>query len=292
MERTGNPVSLEEAEAFCRRLTSGHYENFSVASWLLPRRLRRHFANIYAYCRMADDFADESQSADEALRRLDAWQEQLAACYQGKARHPVFIALRRTILQFDIPVKPFQDLLDAFRQDQRQTRYRTWEELLEYCSRSANPVGRLVLCVIGHRDEHRQALSDSTCTALQLANFWQDVSRDFARGRVYIPSELLDLHGYTEASLAQGIVNARWVSLMKDLLERTRALFTQGLQLPPLLTGRTRLAVELFSRGGLSILRAVERIDYDTLHHRPCLTAWDKRRLVAAGLLRLSPERA
>jgi len=285
-------VSRQEAEAFCRDLACRHYENFTVISFLLPRRLRQHFSNVYAYCRVSDDLADEAGDAKRSLASLQEWQEHLDRCYAGEASHPVFVALQSTIRQFDIPKDPFADLLKAFRQDQIQTRYRTWEALLGYCRYSANPVGRLVLYLCGHRDERRQRLSDETCTALQLTNFWQDVARDYRRGRIYIPLELMEAHGYSEDLLGRGVFNGAWVSLMKHLVNRTRPLFYSGLKLCSLLRGRVSVDIELFSRGGLEILRAIEASGCDTLHQRPVLTHWKETRLIAGALLRsLNPLR-
>jgi len=279
-------VTQKEAEAFCRALARRHYENFTVISFLLPRRLRQHFANVYAYCRVSDDLADETGDPQQALRFLDEWNEHLNLCYQGKAIHPVFVALGSTIREFQIPRQPFEDLLTAFRQDQTMSRYATWQELLDYCRNSANPVGRLVLYLCGYRDNRRQDLSDHTCTALQLANFWQDVARDYSRGRIYIPLEILERHGYSEEMLSRRLCNEAWVSTMRDVVQRTRPLFMNGLQLCNLIEGRIRFDIELFSRGGLEILRAIEAIGYDTLHHRPVLTAWREIRLIASCLLR------
>ncbi|PYV15300.1 MAG: squalene synthase HpnC [Acidobacteria bacterium] len=282
-------VSRAEAEAFCRALAERHYENFTVVSFLLPRPLRQHFANVYAYCRVSDDLADEIGDRERALSRLAEWGSHLDRCYEGESTHPVFVALAATIREFDIPKGPFADLLVAFRQDQLQTRYRTWQELLGYCANSANPVGRLVLHLSGYRDERRRLLSDATCTALQLANFWQDVARDYERGTIYVPEEVMRAHGYSEELLARRVADERWTALMEDLIGRTRALFAQGLELPRLIPGRLRLAIELFSRGGLAVLRAIEReCRYDTLHRRPALSRRRKALLIAAALTRSS----
>src|SRR6058998_3310616 len=208
-------VSQREAEAFCRALARSHYENFTVISFLLPRRLRQHFANVYAYCRVSDDLADETRDPQRALQLLDEWNEHLNLCYQGKAIHPVFVALGSTIREFQIPKQPFEDLLAAFRQDQTKSRYRTWQELLDYCRNSANPVGRLVLYLCGYRDPDRQALSDFTCTALQLANFWQDVSRDLDKDRIYIPEDLMASNGLAEADLFDRRFDGRYRRLMR-----------------------------------------------------------------------------
>ena len=279
--------SRREAEAFCRELAERHYENFSVVSFLLPRPLRQHFANVYSYCRISDDLADELGDRQHALERLAEWGRHLDRCYEGEEAHPVFVALGVTIRQFDIPKQPFADLLAAFRQDQEQDRYETWTDLLGYCANSANPVGRLVLYLSGYRDERRQTLSDATCTALQLANFWQDVHRDYEKNRVYIPQELMRAHGCSEEMILRRAADQRWVSLMKELIGRTRELFAHGLELPPLLDGRLRLAIELFSRGGMEVLRAIE-VDcrYDTRTRRPALSGTRKNLLILEALAR------
>ena len=207
-----------EAERYTRWLATHHYENFNVVSWLLPRRLRQHFYNVYAYCRWADDLGDEVADPARALELLDDWDQELRDCYAGKPSHPVFIALRQTIAACDIPIEPFSDLLVAFRQDQTVHRYPTWNGVLGYCRYSANPVGRLVLYLCGYRDAERQQLSDATCTALQLANFWQDVCRDLEKGRIYIPLEALAAHGLTEDDIVARRFDERYVSLMKELI--------------------------------------------------------------------------
>src|SRR5690242_9578538 len=194
--------SEAEARQYCRRLASTHYENFSVATWFLPQRLRQHFCNVYAYCRISDDLGDEVGNPAAALQLLDEWEAELNACYAEGARHPVFVALAHTVRTFDIPKQPFADLLKAFRQDQTVTRYQSCEDLLGYCRYSANPVGHLVLYVCGYRDAERQALSDFTCTALQLANFWQDVSLDYTKGRIYLPLEDLNRFGVAQTDIA------------------------------------------------------------------------------------------
>lgn len=277
----------EEAEAFCRNLARRHYENFPVLSPFLPPALRPHFAAVYAFCRIADDLADEVQDPAESLERLDRWEALLAECYRGRAAHPVFVALQRTIRTFDLPPEPFLDLLAAFRQDRVQSRYLDWQELMGYCAKSANPVGRLALRIAGYADERRARLGDRTCTALQLANFWQDLADDYRRGRVYIPRAILDQHGCSEEMLAHASVSPAWRAMMADLVARTRALFAHGLELVGLLGGRMRLAVALFSSGGLTILRKIERARYDTLTRRPALSSLDRAR-VFAGALRIA----
>src|SRR5713101_718563 len=196
--------SQQEAQSYCERLARTHYENFSVATWFLPRRLRQHFFNVYAYCRISDDLGDETGDQQASLLLLDEWEAELNACYDGSPRHPVFVALAATVRQFDIPKQTFADLLQAFRQDQTVTRYETFDHLLGYCHYSANPVGHLVLYLCGYRDPERQLLSDFTCTALQLANFWQDVSADFAKGRIYLPLEDLRRFGVSEEMIRDG----------------------------------------------------------------------------------------
>ncbi len=263
--------TVAEAERYTRRLATHHYENFNVVSWLLPRRLHQHFYNLYAYCRWADDLGDEISDPARALALLDDWDLELRDCYAGEASHPVFIALRETILALDIPREPFSDLLIAFRQDQTVNRHATWDDVFHYCRYSANPVGRLVLYLCGYRDAERQRLSDATCTALQLANFWQDVSRDLEKGRIYIPLEALAAHGLTQDDIVQRRFDARYVSLMKELVARTRQLFVEGMPLARSVDPALRVDIEMFSRGGLAVLDAIEVVGYNTLEQRPSI---------------------
>jgi len=258
-----------EAQAYTRWLATDHYENFNVASWLLPKELHQHFYNLYAYCRWADDLGDEIPTRERALELLDWWERELEACYEGRPSHPVFVALRETIVAKDVPKQPFADLLKAFRQDQVVKRYSTWDGVLDYCVYSANPVGRLVLYLCGYRDEERQRLSDATCTALQLANFWQDVSRDLEIGRIYIPLDRAAAHGLSEKDIVGRKFDARYVSLMKELIEYTRELFEKGMPLAKRVEGKLSVDLEMFSRGGLAVLDAIEAVGYDTLHRRP-----------------------
>src|SRR5215467_1940782 len=223
--------SPEAAQQYTHWLATHHYENFNVASWLLPKDLHQHFYNLYAYCRWADDLGDEVPDTQRALQLLDWWEDELNACYQGHPSHPVFVALRETVVAKDIPKQPFADLLKAFRQDQAVKRYPTWGAVLGYCVYSANPVGRMVLYLCGYRDEHRQSLSDATCTALQLANFWQDVSRDLEKNRIYIPLDVAARHGVSEDDIVSRRFSLHYVALMKDLISRTRELFDEGLPL-------------------------------------------------------------
>jgi squalene synthase HpnC len=277
--------SAEEAQKYTRWLATHHYENFNVVSWLLPKALHQHFYNVYAYCRWADDLGDEVPDPHRALELLHWWEHQLNACYEGKPSQAVFVALRETIIAKDIPKQPFADLLKAFRQDQTIKRYPTWDAVLGYCVYSANPVGRLVLYLCGYRDEQRQRLSDATCTALQLANFWQDVSRDLDIGRIYIPLDVAAAHGLSESDIVERRFDDRYVRLMKDLIARTRALFAEGQPLAKMVDGRLSVDLEMFTRGGLAVLDAIETMGYDTLHHRPTVSKLKQAGLLGRALL-------
>jgi squalene synthase HpnC/squalene synthase HpnD len=276
-----------EAQRYTRWLATHHYENFNVVSWLLPRRLHQHFYNVYSYCRWSDDLGDEVDNPTRALELIDAWEDELQLVYRADRgpSHPVLIALRETVREKNIPIGPFRDLLRAFRQDQHLHRYGTWDELLDYCVYSANPVGRLVLYLCEYRDEERQRLSDHTCTALQLANFWQDVSRDLEKGRIYIPIDALQSHGLTEADIVARRFDERYARLMKSLVARTRELFAAGAPLARQVDETLRVDIELFSRGGLAILDAVEASGYNTLDQRPALTKLTKVRLLGGALV-------
>ncbi|MBS1840124.1 MAG: squalene synthase HpnC [Acidobacteria bacterium] len=278
--------SPETAQHFTKWLATHHYENFNVVSWLLPKDLHQHFYNVYAYCRWADDLGDEIPDAPRALELLDWWNSELDLCYEGKPSHPIFIALRQTIFEKDIPKQPFADLLKAFRQDQTTKRYQTWEAMIGYCVYSANPVGRLVLYLCGYRDEQRQKLSDATCTALQLANFWQDVSRDLEKGRIYIPLDVAARHGVAESEIVNRQFSERYVPLMKDLVARTRELFAEGYPLAKMVDGRLSVDLEMFSRGGIAVLNAIEAQGYDTLNRRPSIGKVKQARLLGGVLLR------
>jgi squalene synthase HpnC len=280
-----NDCSPAAAQDYTRWLATHHYENFNVASWLLPKDLHQHFYNLYAYCRWADDLGDEVPQKERALELLDWWERELDACYDGRPSHPVFVALGETILAKNIPKQPFVDLLRAFRQDQNVKRYPTWDSMIGYCVYSANPVGRLVLYLCGYRDEARQAMSDATCTALQLANFWQDVERDLEKGRIYIPLEAAALHGLTEEDIVDRHFDQRYVNLMKDLIARTRVLFAQGAPLAKMVSGRLSVDLEMFSRGGVAVLDAIEAMGYDTLHQRPAISKAKQVRLLGRSLL-------
>jgi len=278
--------TLAEAEQYTRALARAHYENFHVATWLLPRRLRQDFYNVYAFCRWADDLGDEIGSAQESLRLLEWWRGELEAMYAGAVRHPVFVALRRTVERHGLPLEPFADLIQAFEQDQRVTRYRTWEEVYGYCRHSANPVGRLVLYMCGYQDEERARLADATCTGLQLANFWQDVAVDLDKGRIYLPLELLERHGASLEDLLARRATRAFRAAMREAVEVARGWFEQGLPLARRVDRRLAVDIELFSRGGMQILKKIEEQDYDVLSRRPAISRAERARLLLGTVLR------
>ena len=284
-EGPAKAYSLAKAYAYCQRLATSHYENFTVASWLLPRALRPHVHAVYAYCRGVDDLGDEAEG--DRLTLLDDWEAELRRCFDGDAQQPAFVALQETIRRFDIPPEPFLRLIEANRMDQRVNRYRTFTDLQAYCQNSANPVGHLVLYLFGYRDEERQRLSDSTCTALQLTNFWQDVRRDLGKDRIYIPLEEMERFHYSEEDLLAARFDGRLRDLMAFQVRRTRELFRSGLELIPRVRGRLRLDLRLFSLGGLAVLDAIEDIGYDVLNRRPKLSRARKALLALRGLLPL-----
>jgi squalene synthase HpnC len=271
--------TLEEARAWCKHLAETHYENFHVATWFLPARLRPHFQAIYAYCRVSDDLSDEVGNTEQSLALLDLWGRELDACYEGRARHPVFVALAETIRICSIPREPFADLLTAFRQDQLVTRYATMQDVLGYCRYSANPVGRLVLYTCGYSDDERFRLSDFTCSALQLANFWQDVRVDWAKDRVYLPQHEMQRFGVTDATIEQGITTPEFRALLKYEVEYARDLFRQGLPLIGMVDRDLAVDLDLFSRGGLEILNAIEDQNFDVLTSRPSISKRTKLQL-------------
>jgi len=285
-EALARRYSREEAEAYTRALARAHYENFHVATLLLPRPLRQEFYNVYAFCRWADDLGDEIGDPAESLRLLAWWRGELEAMYGGTPRHPVFVALRGTIERHGLPVEPFADLIRAFEQDQRVTRYRDWEELYGYCRCSANPVGRLVLYLCGYRDEERRQLSDATCTALQLANFWQDVAADLEKGRIYLPLQLLERHGCALEDLMARRATPAFCAAVREAVEVARQWFERGLPLARMVDRRLAVDIELFSRGGLRILDKIEQQDYDVLSGRPVIGRVERVRLLLGTLLR------
>jgi squalene synthase HpnC len=277
--------TLAAAQQYCRRLARSHYENFSVASWFLPPSLRQHFFNVYAYCRISDDLGDEVGDPAASLRLLEQWEMELHACYAGSPRHPVFVALAETVRGFDIPKQPFADLLTAFRQDQTVIRFPVFQDVLNYCRNSANPVGHLVLYLCGYRDSERQALSDFTCTALQLANFWQDVSDDYGKGRIYLPLEDLSRFQVAEQDIAERRNTAAFCELMRFEVSRAREWFARGLPLIKKVDKQLAVDLELFSRGGQEILNAIERQDFRVLGRRPSISKTRKLALVARAAL-------
>jgi squalene synthase HpnC len=303
--------SLPEARAYCERLARRHYENFSVATWFLPERVRPHFHSVYAYCRISDDLGDEVGDPQQSLRLLEEWEGELNATYlslvqapppdvrrdvekleagpssrnPARPTHPVFIALRETIRECNIPREPFADLLKAFRQDQTVGRYQTFDEVLAYCRYSANPVGRLVLYACGYCDDERQQLSDFTCTALQLANFWQDVWTDYGKGRIYIPLEDMQHFGVSEQDIASRRFTPQFRELMKFEVARAREWFHRGFPLARKVDKELAPDIELFTRGGQEILNAIERQHFDVLTRRPAISKARKLALVARAAM-------
>lgn len=278
--------ALTDAEAYCRRLATAHYENFPVVSGLLPRELRQQFCNVYAFCRWADDLGDEAGDPQRALTLLAWWRGLVEKCYQGEATHPVFVALLPTIQSYQIPMDPLLDLISAFEQDQTVREYETFDQLHDYCRRSANPVGRLVLLLCRQSTLENIAWSDSICTGLQLANFWQDVARDLAIGRIYLPREDYERFGYRRADFEQHHTNPAFLALMQFEVGRARRFLINGLPLVNRLPDRLQIAIDLFARGGMRILDKIERMDYRVWDRRPTVTKFDALRLVLAGLMR------
>lgn len=274
---------------YCERLAKSHYENFTVVSWFLPKRLRPSMYAVYAFCRHTDDLGDEA--AGDRLVLLNEWEQDLRRCVDGAPRHPILTALQPTLRRHQMPLEPFLRLIEANRMDQRIRRYATYEDLVHYCEHSATPVGRMVLHVFGYGDVERQRLSDATCIALQLANFWQDVARDEALGRIYIPQEDMRRFGYTETELQQRVVNDKLRELMRFEVERARGLFVEGARLVPRVNRELRLDLNLFTAGGLALLDSIERQGYETLSRRPQVSKGKKMRLVLSGLLRLTAQR-
>lgn len=277
-------LSREEALAYCARLTATHYENFSVVTWLTPHEHRPAFQSIYAFCRWSDDLGDEVGDPVKSLELLEWWRGELQAMYRGEVRHPVMIALAETVKRYGIPIEPFQALISAFEQDQRVTEYLTYEQLLDYCVRSANPVGHLVLYVAGVYSPANARLADATCTALQLANFWQDVARDLAIGRIYLPREDRDRFGYPDSDLRSLRFTPEFRQLLMFEVERARDLLREGRTLMPRIPGALAVDVDLFSRGGSAILDRIEARGYDVLSERPALTRWTKLALLGRAL--------
>ena len=281
--------SREESRAYARDLSRAHYENFQVVSFLLPKRLHQDFFHIYAFCRWADDLGDEMGKRGPEL--LGWWRAELEAMVDGRTRHPVYVALAETVERHGMGPEPFRDLIHAFQLDQTQTRYRTYEQVLDYCVYSANPVGRLVLHLGGYTDSARRALSDKTCTALQLANHWQDLRRDFEeRDRIYLPEDVLEKHGSSHETFARdvkaGTASAELRAAVRELVDRAEGLFQEGLPLCDQVDRRLAIDLELFSRGGMAILEKIRAQDYDVIAERPRVSKLDRMRLLGGVLLR------
>jgi squalene synthase HpnC len=279
--------SLEEAKDWCHRLATSHYENFHVATFFLPKRVRPHFESVYAFCRVSDDLGDEVGDTATALRLLKSWGEMLDQCYDAseQSRHPVFVALRETVVACELPRELFHDLLRAFMQDQVKTEYDTWDEAVEYSRYSANPVGRLVLMLCGYRDEERALLSDKICTALQLANFWQDVVRDSEIPRRYLPREYMETFGVVDGQIEGRVFTPEFGAMMRALVERTRAMLREGGALPGMVDGELRVTLELFAKGGEAILDGIAAQEYDVLRGRPVVTKRRKAMLLMGALV-------
>jgi squalene synthase HpnC len=284
-------AAYSEAEAleYTRWLATHHYENFHIASVLLPKKLHQDFYNVYSFCRWADDLGDEIGDPQESLRLLAWWRTELEAMFRGQTSHPVFVALRGTVERHQIPIEPFDHLIRAFEQDQVVTRYHTFEDVFRYCVNSANPVGHLVLYLGGYRDAERQRLSDYTCTALQLANFWQDVTVDLLKDRIYLPLDLFAHYGYTTEELFAHKYNAAFRSVMADAVSVTDDLFRKGLPLIKMVDRRLALDLDLFSRGGMKVLAKIKLQDYDVLERRPYISKPERIGILLSCLHRLLP---
>ena len=276
-----------EALEYTKWLATHHYENFQVVSFLLPKHLQQDFYNVYSFCRWADDLGDEMGDRQESLQLLAWWRSELEAMYHGDASHPVFLALRSTVKRFEIPITPFDRLIRAFEHDQIVSRYRTWDDVFAYCANSANPVGHLVLYLCGYRDAERQRLSDSTCTALQLANFWQDVTVDLEKDRIYLPLELMEKHGYAVDELLARTFDPRFENLMREAVGVAENLFQAGLPLVKTVDRRLALDLDLFSRGGMRVLEKIRGQRYDVLKARPAVSKWERIRILLGCLPRL-----
>ncbi len=282
--------SLAKSQAYCRTLAKSHYENFPVVTWLLPRRLHQHFYNVYAYCRWADDLGDETGDTQLSLKLLTWWRDELRACFDGRNRHPVFVALAETIEQCQLSIEPFEGLISAFEQDQTIFEYETFTQLLDYCRRSANPVGRILLHLFSGVTPQNVEWSDAICTGLQLANFWQDVCRDHEIGRVYLPREDRQRFGYTDDDLAHRRTTPAFIELMEFQVARAREFLERGEPLPRALSGRVRMDIELFRQGGLAILRKIEQAEYRVWDNRPKLSKWDAlKAFIRATCMRSRP---
>ena len=288
---TAAPMNLDDSLVYCRRLAETHYENFSVASILLAKRLRQPFHVVYAYCRWSDDLGDEiggsEENRKESLRLLDWWERELDRCFDGTEppTHPVYVALRKIAMEFGLPKQPFADLLAAFRRDQTQCRYETMDDLLDYCRFSADPVGRLVLQLgygaSGGPSEQELRWSDSICTGLQLANHWQDIARDFRIGRSYVPGTIASRFGVDREHLSETDDFRR---MMRFLVDDARTRLRFGEPLIHSVPKQIRTEAALFQRGGLAVLDAIEKVRYNVLQCRPVVSRWTKFRLLLGTL--------
>ena len=283
---SAKPPSLVESYAYCADLARSHYENFTVISRFTPRQHRPALEAVYAFCRHTDDLGDEAEG--DRLALLDEWEAELDRAYNGEPTHPIMVALQDTIRRAQIPEEPFRKLIEANRMDQGSGRFETYADVLHYCDHSANPVGRMVLHVLGEASDENVRLSDATCTALQLANFWQDVARDYAMGRIYIPLEDIRAFGCAEEQIANGVADRAFRDLMRSEVDRAQALFEEGLPLATRLSGRARLAIALFSKGGMRVLDAIRKQDYDVLSRRPGVTRSRKLWLILSTAVRLT----
>jgi squalene synthase HpnC len=281
-----------EAKQYTHWLATHHYENFHVVSFLLPKHLHQDFYNVYSYCRWADDLGDEIGDPRESLRLLEWWSRELDRMYAGEAQHPVFVALSETVRKYGIPKQPFADLVRAFIQDQTVTRYADWAGVLDYCVYSANPVGRLVLYLCGYSDPERQRLSDATCTGLQLANFWQDVTVDQGKDRVYLPLDLLARHNYTVEEMFARKFDDRFREVMREAVAMARKFFITGLPLARMVNKRLSVDLELFSAGGMCVLDKIEKQNYDVLSRRPSISKLERVGLLVGTLARVAFARA
>ncbi|MSQ32440.1 MAG: squalene synthase HpnC [Dehalococcoidia bacterium] len=278
-------TSIAEAFAYCERMAKSHYENFTVPSFLLPREKRKHMYSIYAFCRYTDDIGDEAKG--DRLALLDRWEHDLELCFSGTGISAPMVALQQTVQEFRMPKELFTRIIKANRMDQETGRFEMYADVLNYCEYSANPVGRMVLYLFGYSDPERQRLSDATCTALQLTNFWQDVAGDYKRGRIYIPLEDMRRFGYTEQMLAKGEYNSQFREMMTFEVNRATKLFNEGWKLTKTVNSVLRIDLKLFSLGGMAVLDGIKRIDYDTLHKRPTVSRLRKALLIASVLMRL-----
>ncbi|MCL6626054.1 MAG: squalene synthase HpnC [Alicyclobacillus shizuokensis] len=275
----------DAAFALCKQVVHRHYENFSVVSLFVPKPLRPHFWAVYAFCRGVDDLGDEYPG--DRLAALAAWERQLRACYGGRPTHFVFQALQRTITQFSLPIEPFLDLLEANRRDQQQQPCQTWEDLMEYCRYSANPVGRLVLALFGFTDSLRQRLSDKTCSALQVANHLQDLGRDAPQGRIYLPLRDLAACGGSESDLRAGRGSEPLRRCVQMQAERASQMFVEGAALEAMVSPRLRLQLRMYRFGGQAILRALARQEYDPMLKRPTVSGLGKVSIAVRTLFAL-----